>query len=648
MYHGFLRAAAICPEIKVADPVYNSGVIVRKISEAEKRGVKLMVFPELCLTGYTCGDLFFQKTLQSETLHALDEILIQSGETDALIFIGLPLEYHGALYDVAAVLNHGNVLGFVPKTNILKHGEIPESRYFAEGRPECEELVWGKRKIPFGTSLLFSFEPLDHLLIGCEIGSDLSGVCPPSQSHTAAGAQVIVNLSAKAEIIGSYEYQELLVKAESARLAAGYILSGNGPGESSQDLVFSGHGLIAENGKILEKTCEFSEMSAVQDLDIQRLNTERLYRQNKFQGKAEKYRYIPFSLNMEEIKLKRKFSRTPFLSEIDGENSARCRKVLSVSAYGLKKRMEHTGLSKVVLGISGGLDSTLAVLTAAYTFDLLKIKRRNIIAVTMPCFGTTGHTLQNAADLASCLHADFRVINIEDSVKVHFKAIGQSCEIYDAVYENAQARERTQVLMDLANREQALVIGTGDLSELALGWTTYNGDQMSMYGVNSDIPKTLVSELVEYCAENCGEKTLSEVLKRILRTPVSPELLPPDHGEISQKTEDLIGPYELHDFFLYYVLRWGFAPDKIYRLAQDTFKEYDKQVILKWLDVFYHRFFSQQFKRSCMPDGPRVGSVSLSPRVSYLMPSDADMGIWLSQLKNLTNEDHADKLQKEN
>lgn len=635
MNQGFLKVAAICPKIKVADPIYNAEVIIEQSLQAEKQGAKIMVFPELCLTGYTCGDLFFQDVLLKKTLQALNKIRIQTKKIDALIFIGLPLLHKGSLYDVAAVLNHGNVVGFVPKTNLIKYGEIQEQRYFVEGFSTREDYIWEKERIPFGRNLLFSFEELDGLFVGCEIGSDMDALCPPSQSHVAKGAQVIVNLSAQAEKIGSCEYYELLARATSARLSLGYILSGNGQGESTQDAVFGGRGLIVENGDVLCKAKPFSEEILIGDLDIQRLNIERIYKKTICDKNEELYAYIPFQLKMENVSLKREFSTMPFLSKEASKDSERYENILSIAAYGLKKRMEHTGLSKVVIGISGGLDSTLALLITVYAFDLLKMKRENIVAVTMPCFGTTEHTYQSSLDLIKSLQVNLKIINIEESVKVHFQAIDHPLSLQDLVYENAQARERTQVLMDLANKEQALVIGTGDLSELALGWATYNGDQMSMYGVNSDIPKTLVTKLVEYCAQYCHNPLLKKVLEKILCTPVSPELLPPENGIISQRTEELVGPYELHDFFLYYVLRWGFSPEKIYRLAKSSFKEYNDQVILKWLKTFYRRFFSQQFKRSCLPDGPKIGSVSLSPRGSYFMPSDASKEIWMSQLEKL-------------
>lgn len=637
MKHGFIKVAAVTPKIKVADPAYNAGVICEKLNEAYGMGAKVIVFPELCLTGYTCGDLFMQSALLEEASKQLLTVAKATEDKDALVMVGLPIERDGRLYNVAAALQKGQVLGMVPKANIPSYAEFYEGRHFAAGNREPAEFQFQGKTIPFGTNILFACENLQGLKIGCEICEDLWVANPPGTDHALKGATLIANLSASNETIGKDEYRELLVKSGSARLICGYVYTSAGEGESTQDLVFGGHNLIAENGTILTQKKTFQCETIYGDIDIQRILSERR-RMGTF-GKEPQtaYAVIPFSLRVEETKLERTFNAMPFVPSDAAQRSRRCEEILSIQSYGLKKRYEHTGLAKAVVGLSGGLDSTLALLVTVRTFDMLHLDRQGIFAVTMPCFGTTDRTYRNACELARTLGVTLEEVDIKEAVTIHFKDIGQNPDNHDVTYENGQARERTQVLMDIANRENGLVIGTGDMSELALGWATYNGDHMSMYGVNAGVPKTLVRHLVKYYADTCGNQELTQVLEDVLDTPVSPELLPPVDGQIAQKTENLVGPYELHDFFLYYMLRGGFPPAKVYRVAQLAFAgQYDKSVILKWLKNFYRRFFTQQFKRSCLPDGPKVGSVAVSPRGDLRMPSDASAALWLAEVENLS------------
>lgn len=636
MKQGFIKVAAVTPKIKVADPAYNSAVISEKLEEAWQNGAKIIVFPELCLTGYTCGDLFLQQLLLEEAKQQLFCVAEATKGKDALVMVGLPLEREGKLYNVAAVLQDGNVLGLVPKANIPSYAEFYEGRHFAEGNSEPVAFSLGGNRIPFGTNILFRCENVPGLTVACEICEDLWVATSPGMGHALKGATVIANLSASNESVGKDEYRELLVKSASARLTCGYVYTSAGEGESTQDLVFGGHNIIAENGKILVQKKTFLCETIYGDIDVQKLVAERMRVGNAGQPPKETHVTVPFELHVEETKLLRSFAPLPFVPTDAQAKARRCEEVLSIQCYGLKHRYEHTGAKSAVLGISGGLDSTLALLVTVRAFDMLGLPRENIIAVTMPCFGTTDRTYDNACKMAKLLGVTLREIDIKEAVSLHFRDIGQDAANHDVVYENSQARERTQVLMDLANRVNGLVIGTGDMSELALGWATYNGDHMSMYGVNAGVPKTLVRHLVKYEAQVCGEKELAAVLEDVLDTPVSPELLPPVGGEISQKTEDVVGPYELHDFFLYYVLRYGFAPAKVYRLAKLAFAGiYEEDVILKWLKKFYGRFFSQQFKRSCLPDGPKVGSVAISPRGDLRMPSDASVNLWMREVDKL-------------
>ena len=637
MEQGFIKTAAVTPKIRVADPQYNAERILEKLEQAYDHGAKIIVFPELCITGYTCGDLFLQELLLREALHQLLVIARATAGKDALVFVGLPVEREGKLYNVAAALWNGEVLGMVPKANIPTYAEFYEGRYFAEGNREAETFYLEGKEIPFGCNLLFNCRNMPGVTVGCEICEDLWVADSPGTCHSMMGATILVNLSASNETVGKDAYRELLVKSTSARLICGYVYASAGEGESTQDLVFGGHNLIAENGNVLACSKRFIGETVYADIDVQQLVGRRRSSGAYARTKKLSYVTVPFELKIEETKLERTYSPMPFVPADGEKRSRRCEEILSIQAYGLKKRYEHIGLKTAVVGISGGLDSTLALLVTVKTFDMLQLDRKGIIAVTMPCFGTTDRTYDNACKMALTLGATLEEVDIREAVTVHFKDIGQDMEKHDVTYENSQARERTQVLMDIANRVNGLVIGTGDMSELALGWATYNGDHMSMYGVNAGVPKTLVRHLVKYYADTCENAELREVLLDVLDTPVSPELLPPVEGEIAQKTEDLVGPYELHDFFLYYMLRCGYSPAKIYRIAKLAFAGlYDNATILKWMKIFYRRFFQQQFKRSCLPDGPKIGSVAVSPRGDLRMPSDASAGLWLKELDLLS------------
>ena len=641
MIHGFIKTAAVTPKVQVADPEGNAREIIRLAKEAAGNGAKIIVFPELCITGYTCGDLFLQELLLESAKEALLQIIRETRELDALIFAGLPWEKEGKLYNVAAVFQGGKLLGLVPKTCIPNYGEFYELRHFARGNQEAD-AVWtdsgdGERDyIPFGTRLLFTCEEMPGLAVAAEICEDVWVPDPPSIHHALAGATVIVNCSASDETTGKDAYREALISGQSARLVCGYIYANAGEGESSQDLVFGGHNLIAENGKILSRSARFKNETIYADLDIARIVGERRRMTTFFSRTDAVYTEIGFHLNKEETKLSRFIDPAPFVPDDSQDRQKRCEEIFAIQYMGLKKRLEHTRSRTAVVGISGGLDSTLALLVAVRAFDSLGLPRKGILGVTMPCFGTTDRTYRNACELVRKLGGTLREVDIREAVTTHFRDIGHDPEVHDVTYENSQARERTQVLMDLANQSGGLVIGTGDMSELALGWATYNGDHMSMYGVNAGVPKTLVRHLVRYYADTCGDPELAATLLDVLDTPVSPELLPPKDGVIAQKTEDLVGPYELHDFFLYYVLRFGFTTSKIYRLARLAFAGvYGDDTILKWLKTFYRRFFTQQFKRSCLPDGPKVGSVAVSPRGDLRMPSDASAAIWLKELETL-------------
>lgn len=633
MKDGFVKVAAASPDLKVAACHYNTDRILDQIAELALAGAKIMVFPELAITSYTSSDLFLQEALIDRAREELCRIAEATEGVDALIFIGLPWEHKCKLYNAAAVLNHGHLLGIVPKKHLPNYNEFYELRHFTPAPDEIDLTDWQEDQIPFGTNLLFACRDLPHLIVAAEICEDLWVPAPPSLFHAAAGATVLVNLSASDEMTGKAAYRRQLLASHSASTVSAYIYASSGDGESTQDLVFGSHKLIAENGCILAESPRFVNGTLLSEIDVNRLAAERRRISTYPADTNDNYLTIPFLLDLTETDLTRTFPSSPFVPSDEGLRSKRCEEILTIQAMGLKKRLLHTQARTAVIGISGGLDSTLALLVTAKAFDLADLDRQNIICVTMPGFGTTNRTYDNACQLTRFIGARLNEVDIRASVSQHFADIGHDIRVHDVTYENGQARERTQILMDIANQTGGLVIGTGDLSELALGWATYNGDHMSMYGVNASIPKTLVRYLVAFYADSCGENTLAATLRDILDTPVSPELLPPKEGVISQRTEDLVGPYELHDFFLYYMLRAGFRPSKVYRIALLTFCDrYDSKTILKWLKTFYRRFFAQQFKRSALPDGPKVGSVALSPRGDLRMPSDACMEVWQKEL----------------
>ena len=634
MRHGFIKVAAATPDIRVADVDYNKGQIIKQMDEAAEAGAKIIVFPELCITGYTCSDLFLQDILLNSAKKALVEIAEHTKNLDALVFVGVPIAVGGELYNVAAALNHGIILGFTTKSFLPNYGEFYEMRQFRPGPKKAEKILFGEKEIPFGPQLLFVEKQMTNLIVSAEICEDVWSPVPPSIEAAREGATVIVNCSASDETIGKASYREALISGQSARLISGYIYANAGEGESTTDLVFGGHNLIAENGTILAEAKRFSNGIIYTEFDVQKIANERRKNTTFTETQEHVLPRIPFGLEQTETILTRTFPSRPFVPRDDQERAKRCEEILTIQAMGLKKRLAHTHAKSAVVGISGGLDSTLALLVTAKAFDALGLERSGITAVTMPCFGTTDRTYQNACKMSLKVGATLREVRIGDAVMQHFKDIGHDPQDHSVTYENSQARERTQVLMDIANQTGGLVIGTGDMSELALGWATYNGDHMSMYGVNASVPKTLVRHLVHYFADTCEDSSLKEVLYDVLDTPVSPELLPPKDGEIAQKTEDLVGPYELHDFFLYYFLRMGYEPGKIYRIAKLSFAgEYDDETIYKWLRTFCWRFFSQQFKRSCLPDGPKVGTVALSPRGDWRMPSDACVALWIQNLE---------------
>ena len=632
MRDGFIKVAAASPSLKVGNPSFNKDRIIKLMNEAEAKGVKILVFPELSITGYTAGDLFFQSALLESATEALLEIAEASAALDVLSFVGYPLRYNGKLYNTAAAVKGGRILAFVAKRNLPNYSEFYEERWFTPSPKENLVLESEDGDILFGSRIIFSASFPSSLKIAAEICEDLWVPDPPSTHHASAGATVLVNLSASDEIIGKSEYRRSLVSGQAARTVSAYIYADASEGESTTDMVFTGSNVISENGTILASVEYSCDSLLITEVDTDRLERERAAR-NTYMTEEDGYDYIDIEFDEEETLLTRPIDPHPFVPSDEDRRRERCEKILTLQALGLKRRLSHTKSRKVVVGLSGGLDSTLALLVAVRAFDMLALDRKGIVAITMPCFGTTGRTKSNAEKLALAEGVDFRTIDIGESVKSHFRDIGQSMDDLSVTFENGQARERTQVLMDVANKEGALVIGTGDLSELALGWATYNGDHMSMYGVNGGVPKTLVRHLVRYVAETTSIKEEAEVLLDILATPVSPELLPARNGEISQVTEDLVGPYELHDFFLYNMVRLSFSPGKIFRLASIAFSGiYDCETIYKWERTFIKRFFQQQFKRSCLPDGPKVGTITLSPRSDWRMPSDGDSEIWLKAL----------------
>ncbi len=636
MRHGFVKVAAATPDIRVADVEYNTENICRAIGEACERKAKIIVFPELCITGYTCGDLFTQDALLEAARRALLHIAEYTEDRDILAFVGMPLAVRGKLYNTAAALNRGKILGFTTKTFLPNYAEFYEMRQFTPGPDQAGYLLFEGEQVPFGPQILFEASGMEDLIVSAEICEDVWSPVPPSIQAAIEGATVIVNCSASDETIGKDTYRRELIAGQSARLIAGYVYANAGEGESTTDVVFGGHNIIAENGAVLKEAARYKNEIIYSEFDLKRIVSERR-KNTTFQADPDgTLMRVPFTVEKEDVELTRAFPKTPFVPSDESARAERCEEILTIQAMGLKKRLAHTNSKTAVVGISGGLDSTLALLVAACAFDMLGRDKKDIIAVTMPCFGTTDRTYQNACEMSKKTGATLREVPIAEAVKVHFRDIGQDPEKHDVTYENSQARERTQVLMDIANRTGGMVIGTGDMSELALGWATYNGDHMSMYGVNASVPKTLVRHLVKYAADETKDQELKRVLYDVLDTPVSPELLPPKDGDIAQKTEDLVGPYELHDFFLYYMLRFGYEPAKIFRLAKRAFEgDYDGEVILKWLKTFCRRFFSQQFKRSCLPDGPKVGTVALSPRGDWRMPSDACAAVWMKELDEI-------------
>ena len=636
---GFVRVGAVVPKLKVADTEFNCNEIIEQIEIASNNKIQIAIFPELCITGYTCQDLFEQDTLLEEAEKSLSKILDYTNNLDIICIIGMPIKQENQLFNTAVVIQKGEILGVVPKTFIPNYGEFYEKRWFASSKnANKKEIEMLGQKVPFGIDLLFKDKENNEICFGIEICEDIWAVEPPSNKLALLGANIIFNLSASNEVIGKKEYRRELVKMQSAKTISGYVYCSSGVNESTSDVVFSGESMIFENGSCLanNKRFDFESNMIFTEIDTKKLANDR--RKNiSFMGNPIDLEYREIEINIPDNieDLTREYSKTPFVPEDKKKISEICEEILNIQSYGLAKRLLHTNINKTVIGISGGLDSTLAFLVIIKAYEILNIPKENIIAITMPGFGTTSRTHNNSMKLINEYGATFREINITKSSLQHFEDIGHDKNIKDVTYENAQARERTKILMDIANKENGLVVGTGDLSELALGWCTYNGDHMSMYAVNASIPKTLVKYIIKWVADNSKEEC-KNIINDILDTPISPELLPPDEkGNIEQKTEEQVGPYILHDFFLYHFLRYGAEPKKIYMLACKTFKEdFKEEQIKHWLQVFIKRFFTQQFKRNCMPDGPKVGSVSLSPRGDLRMPSDASCNIWLNNLNN--------------
>ena len=634
---GFVRVGAVVPKLKVADTEFNCNEIIKQIEIASNNKIQIAVFPELCITGYTCQDLFEQDILLEEAEKSLDKILEYTNNLDIICIIGMPIKAENQLFNTAVVIQKGRILGIVPKTFIPNYSEFYEKRWFASSKnTNTKEIEILGQKVPFGIDLLFKDKANNEICFGIEICEDVWAVEPPSNKLALLGANIIFNLSASNEVIGKKEYRRELVKMQSAKTISGYVYCSSGVNESTSDVVFSGDSMIFENGSCLANNSRFDFESNMifTEIDTKRLSNDRR-KNTSFMGNPVDLEYREIEINIPDNieNLKREYSKTPFVPEDKKKISEICEEILNIQSYGLAKRLLHTNINKTVIGISGGLDSTLAFLVIIKAYEILNLPKENIIAITMPGFGTTSRTHNNSMKLINEYGATFREINITKSSLQHFEDIGHDKNIKDVTYENAQARERTKILMDIANKENGLVVGTGDLSELALGWCTYNGDHMSMYAVNASIPKTLVKYIIKWVAENSKEEC-KNIINDILDTPISPELLPPDEkGNIEQKTEEQVGPYILHDFFLYHFLRYGAEPKKIYILACKTFKQdFKEEEIKHWLQVFIKRFFTQQFKRNCMPDGPKVGTVSLSPRGDLRMPSDANYNIWLKNL----------------
>ena len=642
MNYGFVKVAAAVPRVKIADCKYNAGQLESLIAIADGKGVQIITFPEMCITAYTCGDLFGQQLLLEEAEMGLMQILNNTRQLDIISILGMPIAVNSTVINAAVIIQKGKILGVVPKTYLPNYKEFYEQRWFTSALQVAEDNVrLCGQIVPMGTNLLFE---TSDTTFGIEICEDLWSTIPPSSTLALQGAEILFNLSADNEGIGKHSYLRSLISQQSARCIAGYVFSSCGFGESTTDVVFAGNGLIYENGSELAHNKRFSleEQLVISEIDVERLRAERrintTFAASKGTVPSDKkpLRITTEFVNSKELNLTRTFDMHPFVPQGETLNE-RCEEVFSIQVAGLAQRLVHTGAKTAVIGISGGLDSTLALLVCVRTFDKLELPRKNIIGVTMPGFGTTDRTYHNALSLMKSLGITIREISIKEACIQHFKDINHDINIHDVTYENSQARERTQILMDIANQTWGMVIGTGDLSELVLGWATYNGDHMSMYGVNGSVPKTLVKYLVKWVAENDIDEESRITLLDIVETPISPELIPADeNGEIQQKTEDLVGPYELHDFFLYYFMRFGFRPSKIYYLANIAFKDiYDEETIKKWLSTFFRRFFNQQFKRSCLPDGPKVGSISISPRGDWRMPSDASSATWLKEIENL-------------
>ena len=622
--YGFIRVGAAVPKCKLADSIYNKDKLIQLMQKAAEKQIQVLVFPELSITTYTCGDLFFQFSLLESAQKGLSDIVSASQSIDVFTVVGLPIAADNQIFNCAVVIYRGKILGVVPKTFLPNYGEFYEKR--------------------IGADLLFTAEQIPYCKIGVELCEDLWSPIPPSSYQAVAGATILLNPSASNELATKYDYRKKLISQQSSRCIGAYVYASSGVGESTQDMVFSGHGIIYENGSLLAESKRFLRESQIiyADVDLELLANDR--RKNSSfmdcQIPLPSYREITFSMKPQSVieQLERVIKPNPFVPDTNAFLDQRCQDIFNIQVVGLARRIEHTQVKSIVIGISGGLDSTLALLVAVKACDYLKFSRNHVIGITMPGFGTTDRTYHNALSLMEALGVQIREISIQKAALQHFEDIGHDVSIHDVTYENTQARERTQILMDIANKENGLVVGTGDLSELALGWATYNGDHMSMYGVNAGVPKTLVRILVQWVAQYGSlSQVAKDILSDVLDTPVSPELLPPDEkGNINQKTEEIVGPYQLHDFFLYYVVRFGFSPSKILFLAEQAFAgEYDKATLLKWLKNFYRRFFSQQFKRSCLPDGPKVGTISLSPRGDWRMPTDAFYRIWMEELEKL-------------
>lgn len=633
MKNGFVKVGAYSPEVKVADTIFNKGEIIKAMHVAHEQGVKLLALPELAITGYSCGDLFYHDTLLNAAVDALDDIVKSSKGLDMLVLVGMPLKHHGNIYNVAVALFEGSILGVVPKSFLPNYNEFYEKRHFVPAEKDVVDIKLCGQIVPFGANIIFADSEMPAFKVACEICEDIWVMCPPTLSHAKAGATVLVNLSASNEVIGKARYREAMVAQQSGKTLSAYIYVSSGVSESTSETVFGGHKIIAEDGYVLSSSKLFTEDFICTEIDLFGLLNGRSKMADYIKDDPS-YRVVEFCVNKDKCNLTRKYPKTPFIPTAE-EFEERCELTLNLQAHALAKRIKHTGIKSLVLGISGGLDSTLALLATVKAVDLVRMDRKSIIGVTMPCFGTTSRTLNNALTLMGELGVTVKNIDIKEAVLQHFKDIEHDPNVLDVTYENAQARERTQVLMDLANKYNGLVIGTGDLSESALGWSTFNGDHMSMYGINCGVPKTMVSSIIRYVAVN-SEGNLKNVLNDILATEISPELLPPDSkGNIQQKTEDKVGPYVLHDFFLFYMIRKAMAPSKVYRLAKYAFDgDYSDEVIKKWLIVFIKRFFSQQFKRNCVPDGVKIGTVCLSPRSDWKMVSDAEATVWLKELED--------------